>query len=62
MDPKAALRNFLEAVAQQDRNQAREALEDLMRWHDAGGFLLSKDDLTEVCSEFSEPRWVDRPR
>jgi hypothetical protein len=39
MDPNAALRRFLDALAKGDRAEATEAITDLQEWIAKGGFL-----------------------
>jgi len=39
MDPDATLARFLDACNDEDREEATEALEDLLGWIKRGGFL-----------------------
>jgi hypothetical protein len=53
MDPTATLLRALRAIKDQDRDEAREAFQDLIEWLARGGFMPSPAELETLCAEFA---------
>ncbi len=52
MDPKACLRNLLQAISSGYPEDTTTACNDLAEWIKKGGALPTQDDLSELCHEF----------
>jgi hypothetical protein len=53
MDPKATLRQMLEAIKDGDPAIVEEAARNLADWVMRGGALPTPADLTEICAKFA---------
>jgi len=53
MDPKATLRQVLQAMIDGDRTEARMGLQALHDWLRRDGHIPTKSDVAEICSGFS---------
>lgn len=60
MDPIAALKEFLEALAAGDRTTAIERGQDLTEWFEKGGFLPTVEPIAGSGTASGHRAWVIR--
>ena len=53
MDPKATLRQVLQAIVDGDRTEARMGLQALHDWLRQDGHMPTKNDVADICSSFT---------
>jgi len=60
MDPTACLKRFLDASADQDRDEAMEALAELGDWLNMGGFLPQVTKLSDLPTTYQLKSHLDQ--